>query len=696
MRNERSLFWKKCPFIKLLLPLAAGILLQWYLPLPVHFWWAGLLLGGAGLALFFVIPLFDRYRYSFISGLFSILLFISTGALLLRQKDIRNNPGWIGRHYRVDDGLLVRLEEPPVEKPRSWKAVTRVRFLLQDGNKIPVKGRIICYFKKDSAFQLRYGSELLLKKTIQPILHSGNPGSFDYRRYCLFQGITHQLYLEADDYRPVTVSKSRSFRAFLFNLREKLLEILRKNIRGEKEPGLAEALLIGYKNDLEPTLVQAYARTGVVHIIAISGLHLGLIYWLLGLLLMPLKKNKRLRWLYPLLIITGLWLFSLLAGAQPSILRSALMFTCIVCAESLSRKTSVYNSLALSAFILLCINPFWLWDIGFQLSYAAVLSILVFYRPVYNWFYIKNKILDSLWKLNAVTLAAQVLTLPFCVYHFHQFPNLFLLSNFLAVPLSSLVLLGEILLCTIAFLPGLALQAGKIITWLIRLMNNYIEAIDRIPFSQWYGLQLSIPQAILLLAAITGFAYWLMTRSVKGLTGALLAFLCFSGLRFWSFYKCNQQEQLIIYQVPRGSALDIMKGRHYLFIGDSSLQADAATRNFHLQPARILFRVKETTQLPGLFRQGSCLQLGEKKILLLRQPLSSRLPGKRMAIDLLVISGNHAAEKTLLNGTLQPEQVVLDGSVPFWRVQSWKKILDSLHIPFHTVSESGAFVMKLN
>lgn len=696
MRPEHSLFWKKSPFIKLLLPLAAGILLQWYRPLQVHFWWAGLLLGGAGLALFFFIPLFDRYRYSFISGLFSILLFISTGALLLRQKDIRNNPEWIGRHYRVNDGLLVRLEEPPVEKPRSWKAVTRVRFLLQDGKKIPVKGRIICYFKKDSAFQLRFGSELLLKKTIQPILHSGNPGSFNYRRYCLFQGITHQLYLEPDDYRLVTGSKSRSFRAFLFDLRENLLEILRKNIRGEKELGLAEALLIGYKNDLDTSLVQAYARTGVVHIIAISGLHLGLIYWLLGLLLLPLKKNKRFRWLYPLLIITGLWLFSLLAGAQPSILRSALMFTCIVCAESLSRKTSVYNSLALSAFTLLCINPFWLWDIGFQLSYAAVLSILVFYRPVYNWFYIKNKILDSLWKLNAVTLAAQVLTLPFCVYHFHQFPNLFLLSNFLAVPLSSLVLLGEILLCTIAFIPGLALLAGKSIAWLIRFMNNYIEAIDRIPFSQWYGLQLSIPQALWLLAAITGFAYWLMTRFVKGLTGALFAFLCFSGLRSWSFYQCNQQEQLIIYQVPRGSALDIIKGRRYLFIGDSSLQADDATRNFHLQPARILFRVKEATQLPGLLRQGPCLQVGGRKILLLRQPLYSRLPGKRMAIDLLVVSGNYATEKTVLNRILQPDQVVLDGSVPFWRVQSWKKILDSLHIPCHAVSESGAFVMKLN
>src|SRR6185436_16943723 len=198
----------------------------------------------------------------------------------------------------------------------------------------------------------------------------------------------------------------------------------------------------------------------------------GLIYWLLALLLKPLKNRRKIKWLRPILIVTGLWLFSILAGAQPSILRSAVMFTCIVLGESLSRKSSVYNTLALSAFLLLCYNPYWLWDVGFQLSYAAVLSIVIFMKPIYNWFYIKNKVLDFTWKMNAVTLAAQVLTVPLSIYHFHQFPNYFLLTNLVAVPVSSVIVLGEILLCVVSFTAPVATAVGNILHYLIWFMNS--------------------------------------------------------------------------------------------------------------------------------------------------------------------------------------------------------------------------------
>ena len=204
---------------------------------------------------------------------------------------------------------------------------------------------------------------------------------------------------------------TKPLQLWLISSSKKLVQLLRKYIPGEKEKGLAEALLIGYKNDLDKELVQSYSNTGVVHIIAISGLHLGIIYWLLELLFQPLLKKRKTKWLRPLLIISGLWTFSLLAGAQPSVLRSALMFSMIVIGESLGRKNTAFNSLACSALILLLINPYWLWDLGFQLSYAAVASILIFMRPVYNLLYFPNKLIDFIWKMNAVTLAAQILTI---------------------------------------------------------------------------------------------------------------------------------------------------------------------------------------------------------------------------------------------------------------------------------------------
>ena len=196
----------------------------------------------------------------------------------------------------------------------------------------------------------------------------------------------------------------------------------------------------------------------------------------------------------PAITIAGLWLFSLLAGGGPSILRSAVMFTCIVIGESAARKTFIYNSLAASAFILLCINPFWLWDAGFQLSYAAVLSIVIFMKPIYDGFYFKNKLVDNVWKLVAVSLAAQVLTTPVSIFHFHQFPVYFLCTNLLAVPLSGLIVLLEIGLCAVSIMPAVASFTGVVLFRLINLMNSFIEYMEGLPFSLLNNLQLLTPQ----------------------------------------------------------------------------------------------------------------------------------------------------------------------------------------------------------
>ncbi|NOT50258.1 MAG: ComEC family competence protein, partial [Chitinophagaceae bacterium] len=501
-------FWKRTPFTRLLPPFAAGIIVQWHFQVPLHIWLFILVISCIILFSFFLVPFFSRFKFSFFTGLAVSILFVSIGALLVYNKDVRNNKKWLGNFYQEKDGLIVTLNEPPVEKMKSFKANVSVNYVINKKNSIPVKGTIIIYFKKDPAFTgLEYGSQILLKKPLQEIKNSGNPGGFDYKRYCLFQGITHQLFLQPGELEILDGKRTNWLRRFIYDSRENILTILRKNIPGGKELGLAEALLIGYKNDLEQSLVQSYTNTGVVHIIAISGLHIGLIYWLLALLTRSLQKRKKTRWLRPFLIITGLWLFSLLAGAQPSVLRSALMFTCIVAAEGLTRRTSIFNTLAFSALILLCINPYWLWDVGFQLSYAAVLSIIIFLKPIYDWFYIKNKILDFIWKLNAITLAAQILTVPLSIYHFHQFPNYFLLTNFVAVPLSSIILLGEIFLCAIAWLPAVALLVGKALQWLIWVMNTWIERIESLRFSLLDGLQISLLQAGLLIVFAAGISY---------------------------------------------------------------------------------------------------------------------------------------------------------------------------------------------
>jgi competence protein ComEC len=482
---------------------------------------------------------------------------------------------------------------------------------------------------------------------------------------------------------------------FLFRAREEVLRILRANIKGDRELGLAEALLLGYKNDLDKTLVQSYSNTGVVHVIAISGLHLGLIYWLLLFLLRPLARGRKTRWLQAVLVISGLWAFSLLAGGQPSVLRSAVMFTCIVAGQVLARGASIYNTLAFSAMVLLCYNPYWLWDVGFQLSYSAVLSIVIFMKPIYNWFQVNNKLLDLTWKMNAITLAAQLITLPVSIYHFHQFPLCFWLTNLVAVPLSSIILIGEILLCALSFVPPLAFETGALIGRLIKWMNGWVERTEQVPWALWDGLQINIAQALLLLGIIAGLGCWLLEKRKPGLWFSLLCLLGFTVIRTFSFIDAFHQQKIIVYNVPRFRAVDFIDGRNCFFSGDSALEADVFTSNFHLRPSRILHRVSPVGRAVGLKEDERFFVYQGKRIMLLDRTMSVVAKGNRTEIDLLIVSGNPRIYFSNLSGAFDLKQVVFDGSVQRRRLWYWKRDCDSLNIPWHDVGEQGAFVMKI-
>jgi len=396
------------------------------------------------------------------------------------------------------------------------------------------------------------------------------------------------------------------------------------------------------------------------------------------------------------MVIAGLWLFTFIAGAQPSVLRSAVMFTCMVLADGFSRKTSVYNSLAFSAFVLLCVNPFWLWDVGFQLSYSAVLSIVVFMKPVYNWVYIKNKILDSLWKVNAVSVAAQLLTTPFSIYHFHQFPAYFLLSNLIAVPLSSIIVLGEIFLCAASIVPFIGFVSGKILSWLISLMNGYIERIESLPYSLWEGLQINFIQAAMIIVIIAAVASWLLKKEKFWIWPAMIALLVFAILRTVSFCRSNRQRTFIVYYIPKHEAIEVINGRKYFYIGDSELLANDLAGNFHFKPTHTLYRVTTGDSLHDFFRGKHFIELCSKKILLVDHELALDSCDKKLIVDVLVLSRNSKIYLPKLSKTFAIRQVVFDGSASSGKIRYWIKDCDSLRIPYHNVSEKGAFVMRLN
>lgn len=682
--------WTKAPALRLLAPFITGILVQWYAPIS----FTTLLVAGfvllPAVLLYAFLPLPKRFWLAPLQGAMLSLLMGVVGAAAVYSRDIRNTDGWMGHHLAGSKALVLKLEEPLVEKPATWKAVATVESLYKGEGLVPAEGLVILYFKKDSLLPpLQYGSRIVVGKPLQEVRTSGNPGAFDYRRYCLFGGITHQVYLLPGEYRMLPAAEKGVLKALLFRSRKAIIGVLQTYIRGAKEQGLAEALLIGYKDDLDRGLLLAYSNTGVVHVIAISGLHVGLIYWLLLGLTRPLKRRggKAVRLL---VLLAGLWGFGALAGAGASVMRSVVMFSFLAGAEVLGRRAWVYNTLALSAFGLLCYHPFWLWDVGFQLSYAAVGSILLFYQPTRGLVYFPNKAVDALWKMTAVTLSAQVLTTPLVLYHFHQFPVLFLLTNLVAVPLSSAVLLGEIGLCAVAFLPPVAYLLGRLLSGAIGFMNTYIERMDSVSFGVWGGISISVVQTGLLTVALAAAAWWLLERHKEAVTTAAVCAVLFLVLRIHSFQQAEGQHKLIVYNVPRHRAIDVIEGRTCRFIGDAAVQDDLLLRSYHIQPSRVLHRVAPVSPPSHLhsFRWGG------RQVLLIDSTVRLKTDSAQRQVDLLILSGNPNVYMATLAQRFRLRQVVADASVPRWKAALWKRDCDSLRLPFYDVEEKGAFVLS--
>jgi competence protein ComEC len=692
MPSPTAYSWARVPFVRLLAPLVGGIVAQWYFECSYRLVAVVAIVSLLSLVAFSLLRAKDKYRCGYTSGICVNLLIASIGAGLVWFHDVRNEKDWIGIVSRENSAVVVTLQEPLVEKTNSFKALAGVEGVYRKPKYESCEGNIIIYFKKDSSVKrLNYGTEIIFNKALQEIKNTGNPGAFNYQRYSLFQSVTHQVYLSEDNYVVLPTEHKDRFRQFILDCRNWVVGTLQAFIRSEKEQGLAEALLIGYKDDLDKSLVQSYTNTGVVHIIAISGMHLALIYGLLLLITSPLGKG-RLRWLRTILILLGLWLFTLLAGAQASVVRSAVMFTCIVIGEVLSRKASIYNTLALSAFVLLVYNPFWLWDVGFQLSYAAVLSIVAFYSPVYHWVYFPNKSLDFMWRTVAISIAAQILTTPISLYHFHQFPVLFLFTNIVAVPLSSVVLFGEIFICVFSWYTPIARILGSLTETMIYWMNSYLEIIERVSFSLWKGFSISVPQTFLLLVFVTTACVWFNRKAKWLLWTALGSLLLFVSLRSASFIQAYGQRKLIVYNVSKLSAIELINGREYNYIGDSALLSDEYLVNFHVRPSRVVHRVSQRQTLPVCCKD---LEFCNKRIAIIDSSTIFTPLETKLRIDVLIVSKNPKLYVSDLVRSFSIGHIVVCASVPVWKARLWKRDCDSLGIHCFDVREKGAFVMNL-
>jgi competence protein ComEC len=688
--------WKSSPFVRLILPLGLGIIFQWYIKVPLQINAISIASLLILLFLFNILSIENRYKFQWLQGLLINAVIFGIGIFLCWQKDIRNNEIWFGKYYDDSCSLVVKINEPPIVKEKSIKADGIVEEIIKNGNTQKVKGKLLIYFSKEESIAApKYGDKILIQGGLQQIKNAGNPGGFNYSRYMIFQQTIHQVYLKKDKFILLDEHRENKLYSFIFWARSATINTLQKYIVGSKKvSGIAEALLIGYKEDLDKDVVQAYSNTGVVHIIAISGMHLGLIYVGLVWLFSRLPFIKRSTLLRVVLILGCLWLFSLVTGASASVLRSAVMFTCIIIGKEFFKQASIYNSLASSAFLLLCYNPFLLWDVGFQLSYFAVVGIVWLQKPIQDVFYTKNKALQHIWKMCSITIAAQILTLPICIYYFHQIPTTFLFTNLICVPLSTCILFAEIALVICAAFPPLALLIGKFIYVLTWCMNALIEFFNKLPIS----LIDKIYATALTTWALYGFVILVaaaLLRRNKTLMKISFCFLfLFVGL--WAYGKINltQQKKIIIYNVSRHTAIDFVSNNKYWFYGDDDFRKDGALQNFNLKPARVSMQVEESMDtLKALSNKDRMWQFYGKSILLIDSGVQFELTNNKLSVDVLLISKNPKIQISDIATPVIPTTIVFDASNSLWKIAQWKKECEELHLQYFITGEQGAYIL---
>jgi len=311
-----------------------------------------------------------------------------------------------------------------------------------------------------------------------------------------------------------------------------------------------------------------------------------------------------------------------------------------------------------------------------------------------------NKGLDFIWKMCAVTLAAQVLTVPLTLFHFHQFPGYFLITNLVAVPLSTLVVLGEIILCALAAIPALALPAGRMLFAGIQAMNHFIGHMESMPLALWNGLQINMGQLVLLYVITGCGACWLMQKNRPAFTVALCAILAFIALRSWSFIQCGRQHLVVVYNLPRRQAIDFISGRTYLFKTDSATAADGLLQRHYLSPCRMAHRVQPAQNMALLAAAGPCIVFHGRKILLLDSNfavagITGMAGGPKLPVDLVIISGGPRLTMAALTGAVDCHQVVFDSSNPARKVNKWREEAAKLGLTCFSVVDNGAFVMNL-
>jgi competence protein ComEC len=565
------------PFFRLLVPLVAGIVLGGWFPPELKWLFLGLSLCLIFLLYFFISTNFKQ------EPIFGILLFpvlVFIGAFIRTDNTYMPQPLPEGKYYAIAD-------EFPLEKEKSYRLLIRL---------IEPEIKVLAYIDKSVTIDsIEPGSVLCFRGKPEVMKKTGNPFEFDYAEYSVRNGIGHRIYLNSNNIHFIKTEKKLNLFEFSLVIRDKLIKILENSgLKGEVLH-LVSAVALGAREDLEPETTQSFSKTGVIHVLAVSGMNVGIIYIVIEFLLGFMKRKKAGIIIQTLMILTGLWGYALITGLSASVLRAAAMFTFIVVGKSFSRRPEIYNILASSAFVLLCFNPFLVYDVGFQLSYAAVFSIVYFHPYLYKLLYFKYWIPDQVWILLSVSVAAQIGTLPFLLHYFHQFPTWFLLANLMVIPLVTLILyLSFIVFAVAPLVPFLGALMARILDLAGQGMLFSVRFVEQLPNALISNLYPSDISLVLFVLFLILFGIFIIYKIPKALLFAFSSLIILLTINITSNFQTLSRKEIVVFNL-QGRTLVALTSASETYWVTTPNSGTVEKLNYYIKPYEGYRKIEKST-----------------------------------------------------------------------------------------------------
>ncbi|GAB2981257.1 ComEC/Rec2 family competence protein [Mucilaginibacter puniceus] len=693
------------PFVLLIVPFLLGIVVGLNFSTANYFNFLFISISALSLVFIGLNLTYTRlglYRIKWLGGsLMSLILLLAGWISVIQHNDLNGIDHFSKSSSRY---LIAKINNEPVLKNALIRFNAKVEQQVNSKKRSNTSGYLLISIKDSAATRLKYGDVLLIPANYTEVDPPFNPAEFNYKKYLAHQNIYHQAFLYPKQYVLINKNAGNPVIAYALQQRQNLVQKLKVNMHDTTATAIAVAstLILGYKADLSNDILQAYSKTGTIHVLSVSGAHVAILFLLLNYVLGFLNGRKYGKLLKAIIIVTVIWYYVLLTGFSPAVCRAAVMLSLIIMGKTYSRYINTLNILAISAFFLLLYNPYFITDVGFQLSYLAVAGLVVFQPIVYNLFKVNNKWLDKLWALCSISIAAQVITFPLSAYYFHQFPVYFLLSNLIiALPVMVIMYTGLVYLL-LPQIPVLSKVLGVILEQTILWMNKALTIIEHSPLASIGKIWLTTFEYLLLYAIIICLFYFLFDKRKWLIKVSLVCLFVFAICISLKKHKAFKTDGITYFNLRSHSGIVFKNNNEAIIITD----LDPKDKNYQyaIQPYLDSCKVNDTSvydlakniNLPFLRKADNLIQFKNKSILIYnKNAVGKQLPHK-LHVDYLFITDNPKTDLTSINENYTYQQLIIDGSNKPELVAKLEQQAKNANTPYRSLKRNKSFNIASN